>query len=94
MTREDMPDDAWDETIEQLEEDAGTLREAARAWADLCNYGWTIICNVSEGDWTKQPEQWQDAAARFRDEYHALLDQKSFSEIVDDGTIVKRVWKP
>lgn len=47
--------------------------EHHRAAMDCMNYAWTIICNVSEGDWTKQTQEWQDAAARCRDQYHALL---------------------
>ena len=53
----------------------GEKIEAERnAAMDCMNYAWTIICNVSEGDWTKQTQEWQDAAARCRDQYHALLD--------------------
>lgn len=37
---------------------------------DTLNYAWTIICNV---DWTKQTQEWQDAAAKLREEYHELL---------------------
>lgn len=43
--------------------------------ADLAYWAWTIICNVSEGDWGQQPEEWQAAAVRFRDEYHALISK-------------------
>lgn len=35
---------------------------------DALYTAWTIIANVSEGDWTKQPKEWQEAAARWRDE--------------------------
>lgn len=49
------------------------LEEQLKDWADCMNYAWTIICNVSEGDWTKQNQEWQDAAAKCRDQYHALL---------------------
>lgn len=52
---------------------ARSLEEQFDAAMDCMNYAWTIICNVSEGDWTKQTQEWQDAAARCRDQYHALL---------------------
>lgn len=42
---------------------------------DVLNYAWTIICNVSEGDWTKQLPKWREAAIRLREQYHALLDE-------------------
>jgi len=39
---------------------------------------WAIIANVSEGDWTRQPQEWQDAAKRWRDEqFHPLLDARA-----------------
>lgn len=53
---------------------ANGLLEQLGAAMDVLNYAWTIICNVSEGDWTKQQQDWQDAAARCREQYHALLD--------------------
>lgn len=40
---------------------------------DLIEMAWVILANVSEGDWTKQPQEWQDAVTRWRDEYHAHL---------------------
>lgn len=42
--------------------------------ADLAYTAWTIIANVSEGDWSKQTEEWQGAATRWRDQFHARLD--------------------
>jgi hypothetical protein len=42
---------------------------------DLLNYAWTIICNVNNGYWQEQSEEWQRAAANFRTQYHALLDK-------------------
>jgi hypothetical protein len=37
-------------------------------WKDCAEYGWTIIANASGGDWTKEAKDWQEAAARFRDQ--------------------------
>mgnify|MGYP001596864431 CR=1 FL=1 len=34
---------------------------------------WVVLANVSGGDWTKQSQDWQDAAARARDQYFAAL---------------------
>lgn len=41
---------------------------------DLGYMAWTIIANVSEGDWTQQTDEWQAAAVRWRDQFHASLD--------------------
>jgi hypothetical protein len=43
---------------------------------DALEYGWIVISNVSEGDWTKQSVEWQEAAARFRSYYHSSLDRR------------------
>ena len=40
---------------------------------DLNYQAWVLLANVSEGDWSKQPQAWQDAVVRWRDAYHATL---------------------
>jgi hypothetical protein len=47
--------------------------QAADALAKSAEMLWVVLANVSEGDWKKQPQEWQDAAARWRDEYHKAL---------------------
>lgn len=37
---------------------------------------WSIICNVSNGDWTKQGKDWQRATKKVRDYYHRMLDKE------------------
>ena len=39
----------------------------------LLEWGWTIIANVSSGNWSQQPVNWQDVAAKWRDEYMLLI---------------------
>jgi hypothetical protein len=34
---------------------------------------WVVLANVSGGDWKQQSEEWQEAAARWRDNYFAAL---------------------
>ncbi len=73
-----MTAERWISTEDGMERDPDgewvKWDDAAKDVLDCMNYAWTIICNVSEGDWTKQRQEWQDAAARCRDQYHALLD--------------------
>lgn len=38
--------------------------------ADAAEMLWVCLANVSGGDWTRQSEEWQKAAARWRDAYH------------------------
>lgn len=40
---------------------------------DAAEYLWGVVANVSGGDWTLQTPEWQQAAARARDAYHALF---------------------
>jgi hypothetical protein len=40
---------------------------------DLLEYAWTIIANAGGGDWTRETPEWQEAAAKFREQYHARL---------------------
>lgn len=42
---------------------------------DALETAWGVVANVNHGDWTKQSSEWQDAAARFRDKYHGVLDR-------------------
>jgi len=46
----------------------------------LTEMAWVLIANAWEGDWTKAPQEWQDAAAKWRDEYHSSLRLASGSE--------------
>ena len=41
--------------------------------ADAAEMLWVVLANVSGGDWTKQSADWQEAAARWRDNYQALI---------------------
>ena len=39
----------------------------------LAEYAWGIIANAGGGDWTTQTDDWQKAAAKWRDQYHDYL---------------------
>lgn len=41
--------------------------------AEEVAWAWTILANVSGGNWEHQPELWQRLAAEWRDRYHKLL---------------------
>lgn len=45
--------------IEQLEDAAEML--------------WVVLTNVSGGDWGKQNQDWQEAAAKWRDNYFSVI---------------------
>lgn len=40
--------------------------------AHLLEYAWGIIANAGEGNWEKESKTWQEAAAKWRDQYEML----------------------
>lgn len=46
----------------------------------LVDVAWRLLANVSEGDWDKQPPEWQQAALRFREQYHEDLVARGWAE--------------
>jgi hypothetical protein len=47
--------------------------------ADAAEMLWTVVANVSGGDWTQQSQDWQEAAARWRDNYFAAMKSGAVS---------------
>ena len=47
--------------------------ETVDALRDELEMAWTIIANAGGGDWQKESTEWQAAAAKWRDRYHALI---------------------
>ena len=41
--------------------------------ADAAEMLWAVLANVSGGDWTKQNGEWQEAAAKWRDNYFKVI---------------------
>lgn len=41
---------------------------------DMLEAAWGIIANAGGGNWKLETPEWQEAAARWRDEYHRTLD--------------------
>ena len=44
---------------------------------DLVEMAWVILANVSEGNWEKQTDEWQEAVVKWRNHYHAHLDRSA-----------------
>lgn len=45
------------------------LTDEIRQKDDAAEMLWVVLANVSGGDWEKQTPEWQEAAARWRDNY-------------------------
>jgi hypothetical protein len=43
---------------------------------DAAEMLWIVMANVSGGDWSQQSSEWQEAAARWRDNYFSLITPK------------------
>ena len=44
---------------------------------DHLELAWGVIANANGGDWEKANKEWHDAAIRWRDEYHRILNDES-----------------
>lgn len=49
--------------------------EKVDSYHNLIELAWGIIANAGSGDWTKETLDWQQAAIRWRESYHAMLNQ-------------------
>jgi hypothetical protein len=60
------------------------MTDHAVQMADAAEMLWVVLANVSGGDWTQQSPEWQEAAARWRDNYFAAL--KLYLEARDEAS--------
>lgn len=51
---------------------------------DFAEWGWTIIANAGGGDWEKESPDWQEAAAKYRDDFHNKI--RHYVPSVPSGT--------
>lgn len=51
----------------------GTSNPGPPNASDLLNAAWAVISNAGGGDWSKETVEWEDAARRWRDDYHAFI---------------------
>ncbi len=54
---------------EQVDEAEGFRKALCKA-IDFAEWGWTIIANAHGGDWEKESKDWQETAAKYRDQFH------------------------
>lgn len=52
-----------------------TNEEKLKKLADAGEMLWTVVANVSGGDWTQQSQKWQDAAVRYRDNFWEIMNE-------------------
>lgn len=60
---------------------AERTEERPQTMADAAEMLWVMLANVSEGNWTKQSADWQEYAARWRDNYFAVLTRERQSSL-------------
>ena len=66
-----MPTEELSKIVDKNAKDIDNLLESA----------WGIICNVNQGDWTKQNKEWQEAVVNFRTEYLGEIKQDNHPNI-------------
>jgi len=71
-------DDLIPESVSYMRQARAALLDAEpeQGWqemADAAEMLWVVLANVSGGDWTKQSPDWQEYAARWRDNYFEAL---------------------
>ncbi len=58
----------WDDRAVQVIPNEGT--SAVDEMKQAAEYLWLVLANVSGGNWGNQHDDWQDAAAKARDQFH------------------------
>lgn len=53
---------------------------------------WVVLANVSEGDWTKQTKEWQEAAVCWRDNYFKAITEARLTSPNEKGYCVKDLY--
>ena len=48
-------------------------------YLDHLELAWGIIANSSGGDWSRESKKWQEAARKWRDMYHHILDKRFYT---------------
>lgn len=61
--------------IETLTQAHATLTAEVSRLRDAAEMLWVVLANVSGGDWEKQTPEWQEAAARWRDNYYRVAQR-------------------
>lgn len=52
---------------------SSTLLSERKKLADAAEMLWVVLANVNGGDWSKQSEEWKEAAKKWRDNYFKVL---------------------
>lgn len=65
------------------------ISKKIETFEDAAEMLWIVLANVSEGDWTKQSKEWQEAAARWRDAY---FDVKKSQPLTDRCPKCNNLW--
>ena len=48
-------------------------KERLKLAIEFAEWGWTVIANAGGGDWSKETAGWQEAAAKYRDDFHEVI---------------------
>ena len=64
----------WEAAVALIEaRDAAVRADAHKKLLHLLEIAWGVIANASGGDWTKETQEWRQAAAKWRDDWLAEI---------------------
>ena len=63
-----------------------TERAAAQDLLELAYDAWVVIANAGGGTWSNEREEWQSAAIRWREQFHAANEKYGPPEFAREVT--------
>src|SRR5688572_2265632 len=63
------------ERINMIPELAELFAEKVDKYHEIMDLAWGVIANAGDGDWEGESAGWRKAAVRWREKYHAMLDE-------------------
>ena len=67
---------------ETWEQEVTVLKDEIVKLGNILEAAWGVIANAGGGDWEKETKEWQEAAARWRDNYHKTLSNRMQNKIL------------
>jgi len=66
-------------------------RAVLEAQLSMLEWAWAIMANAGEGNWEHESKDWQEAAARWRDQYNMIISNPN--PVPLEGSAQKSIYK-
>ncbi len=77
----------WKDELAAAHRRIGEVEKDREALIDALEFAWVVIANAGGGDWTRETEDWQDAAKRFHDMPGMAITFATKAEEVNRNTL-------